>query len=469
MKNALDSAFFNQDLHLSVANPVRRARLNVKRFGMEVMMKKEVQKQNQKDIRRHAEAIIQKTLADVLPDRAVQEALERLNLRGKVFVLAVGKAAWVMTEAAGKWLEGREEVWLEKGLVVTKYAHGKGELPRFAMMESGHPVPDENSVKAGQEAVRFVQETGEEDTVLFLLSGGGSALLELPEEGLSLTDIQEVTGQLLRCGADITEINLIRKKLSAVKGGKLAGYMKTKKAYSIILSDVVGGSEDMIASGLTYPDRSDPREACRIVEKYGLKLPEPVENVLMRDAAAKKAGEGLQSGRGQVENHVVGSVRELCRAAAGHAEELGYHPYILTDSMQGEAREEGRRLVSLADSPEYERPFALIAGGETVVKVTGKGLGGRNQELALSAARFLEGKEDVLLFSLGSDGTDGPTDAAGGIVDGKTAERLRALGIHIEEVLQENDAYHALQAVDGLIFTGATGTNVNDVTVLLRA
>ena len=183
-------------------------------------MKKEVQKQNQKDMRCHAEAIIQKTLADVLPDRAVQEALERLNLRGKVFVLAVGKAAWVMAEAAGKWLGSRKEARLEKGMVVTKYGHGKGELPRFAMMESGHPVPDENSVKAGQEAVRFVQETGEEDTVLFLLSGGGSALLELPEEGLSLTDIQEVTGQLLRCGADITEINLIRKKLSAVKGGK---------------------------------------------------------------------------------------------------------------------------------------------------------------------------------------------------------------------------------------------------------
>ena len=149
-------------------------------------------------LRSHAEKIIQKTIADVLPDKAVQEALEKLNLRGRVFVLAVGKAAWVMAEAAGKWLEGREEVWLEKGLVVTKYGHGKGELPRFAMMESGHPVPDENSVKAGQEAVRFVQEAGEEDTVLFLLSGGGSALLELPEEGLSLSDIQETRGLLLR-------------------------------------------------------------------------------------------------------------------------------------------------------------------------------------------------------------------------------------------------------------------------------
>ena len=156
-------------------------------------------------------------------------------------------------------------------------------------------------------------------------------------------------------------------------------------------------------------------------------------------------------------------------AAARHAGELGYHPYILTDSMQGEAKEEGKRLASLADSPDYERPFALIAGGETVVKVTGKGLGGRNQELALSAARFLEGKEDALLFSLGSDGTDGPTDAAGGMADGKTTERLRALGIQIEKVLRENDAYHALQAVDGLILTGATGTNVNDVAVLLRA
>ena len=416
----------------------------------------------------HAEMIIQKTLADVLPDKAVQEALEKLTLRGRIFVLAVGKAAWVMAEAAGRWLEGQKEARLEKGLVVTKYGHGKGALPHFEIMESRHPVPDENSVKAGREAVRFVREAGEEDTVLFLLSGGGSALLELPEEGLALSDIQEVTGQLLRCGADITEINLLRKKLSAVKGGKLAGYLKAGKAYSIILSDVVGGREDMIASGLTYPDDSSAQDALRMVEKYGLKLSEPVENVLMRTEAAEHAGKTLSKRGWPVENHVVGSVRELCRAAAGHAQELGYHAHILTDCMQGEAAEEGRRIALLADSPDYERPFALIAGGETVVKVTGKGLGGRNQELALSAARFLDGKEAVLLFSLGSDGTDGPTDAAGGMVDGKTAQKLRALGWNIGETLAENDAYHALQAVDGLIMTGATGTNVNDVTVLLR-
>ena len=417
----------------------------------------------------HAEAIIRKTIEDVLPDRAVRNALEGLELQGRVFVLAVGKAARVMAEAAADVLGAR----MEKGLVVTKYGHAKGALPGFLVMEAGHPVPDENSVLAGEAAVRFVREAGEGDTVLLLISGGGSALLELPEEGLSLSDIQETTQKLLRCGADITEINLIRKRLSAVKGGKLAGCLRSGKAYSVILSDVVGGSEDMIASGLTYPDRSDPQEVLRLLEKYDLRLPERVERILLRggkrtELPPQEDPIPPQKNPVRVENHVVGSVRQLCVAAVSHARELGYHAYLLTDSMQGEAREEGKRIASLADSPDYERPFALIAGGETVVKVTGDGLGGRNQELALSAAGILDGKEDVLLFSLGSDGTDGPTDAAGGIVDGRTAGRLRALGIDMEDVLRRNDAYHALRAADGLLLTGATGTNVNDVTVLLH-
>ena len=417
----------------------------------------------------HAEAIIRKTIEDVLPDRAVRNALEGLELQGRVFVLAVGKAARVMAEAAGDVLGAR----MEKGLVVTKYGHAKGALPGFLVMEAGHPVPDENSIRAGEAAVRFVREAGKGDTVLFLISGGGSALLELPEEGLSLSDIQETTQKLLRCGADITEINLIRKRLSAVKGGKLAGCLRSGKAYSVILSDVVGGSEDMIASGLTYPDRSDPQEVLRLLEKYDLRLPERVERILLRggkrtELPPQEDPIPPQKNPVRVENHVVGSVRQLCVAAVSHARELGYHAYLLTDSMQGEAGEEGKRIASLADSPDYERPFALIAGGETVVKVTGDGLGGRNQELALSAAGILDGKEDVLLFSLGSDGTDGPTDAAGGIVDGRTAGRLRALGIDMEDVLRRNDAYHALRAADGLLMTGATGTNVNDVTVLLH-
>ena len=422
----------------------------------------------------HAEAIIRKTIEDVLPDRAVRNALEGLELQGRVFVLAVGKAARVMAEAAADVLGAR----MEKGLVVTKYGHAKGALPGFLVMEAGHPVPDENSIRAGEAAVRFVREAGKGDTVLFLISGGGSALLELPEEGLSLSDIQETTQKLLRCGADITEINLIRKRLSAVKGGKLAGCLRSGKAYSVILSDVVGGSEDMIASGLTYPDRSDPQEVPRLLEKYDLRLPERVERILLRGGMRTELPPQEdpippetfppQKNPVRVENHVVGSVRQLCVAAVSHARELGYHAYLLTDSMQWEAGEEGKRIAALADSPDYERPFALIAGGETVVKVTGDGLGGRNQELALSAAGILDGKEDVLLFSLGSDGTDGPTDAAGGIVDGRTAERLRALGIDMEDVLRRNDAYHALRAADGLLLTGATGTNVNDVTVLLH-
>ena len=193
------------------------------------------------------------------------------------------------------------------------------------------------------------------------------------------------------------------------------------------------------------------------METYGLRLDERVERALYSDPPFLEAG---------VENHVVGSVGELCRAAAAHAGELGYTPHILTSTLQCEAREAGRWIASLA-GPGYRKPYALIAGGETVVKVTGEGMGGRNQELALAAAEVLSGREDVLLFSLGSDGTDGPTDAAGGMVDGRTARLLRQKGIDIGEVLRNNDSYHALAAVDGLIMTGATGTNVNDVTVLL--
>lgn len=281
--------------------------------------------------------------------------------------------------------------------------------------------------------------------------------MELPMDGLTLEDIQDVTRQLLYCGAGITEINVLRKKLSAVKGGKFASYLRHTKAFSVILSDIIGSNADMIASGLTYPDDSTAEDARRIVATYQLKLDEKVEKVLYASQPCQDI---------QVENHVVGSVEELCRAVAVHAQELGYTPHILTSSMQCEAKEAGRWIASLADS-EYEKPFALIAGGETVVKVTGNGLGGRNQELALAAAEKLSHRDNILLFSLGSDGTDGPTDAAGGMVDGKTVELLDEKGISIEETLRNNDSYHALKAVGGLIMTGATGTNVNDVTVLL--
>ncbi len=404
-------------------------------------------------MREDAFQIIQKTIADCLPDKAVRDSLQKLDFTGKVYVVAIGKAAWVMAQTAAVFLADR----LEKGIIITKYEHSRGALDKFEIIEAGHPTPDENSVLGAGKAVELVKEATQEDTVLLLLSGGGSSLVELPMPGLTLADIQEVTRQLLFCGAGITEINVLRKKLSAMKGGKFAGYLKRAKAYSIILSDIIGDNDDMIASGLTYPDDSTAEEVKQIIEKYHLHLEKKVEDILLSSQPCRDI---------QIENHVVGSVKDLCRAAAEHARELGYHPYILTSSMQCEAKAAGKWIATYASS-DYERPFAVIAGGETVVKVTGKGLGGRNQELALSAARQLSGREDALLFSLGSDGTDGPTDAAGGIVDGSTVSRLEQLGVDVEQVLKNNDSYHALKLVDGLIMTGATGTNVNDVTVLL--
>lgn len=404
-------------------------------------------------MRADAYKIIEKTIADCMPDSAVQNSLKELKIAGRVYVAAIGKAAWVMAKAAADFLGER----LEKGVVVTKYGHSKGMLNRFEIVESGHPTPDENSVLGAHKVTGLLGEASKEDTVLFLLSGGGSALVEAPAEGLSLSDIQKVTQQLLFCGAGITEINVIRKKLSAIKGGKLAGFIHGARAYSVILSDIIGENEDMIASGLTYPDISTVENVRHIVKKYNLTMEEKVEKILRDSKPCETTC---------VENHVVGSVGELCQAAAVHAAELGYEPHILTTSMQCEAREAGKWIAS-KEHRNYEGPFALIAGGETVVKVTGKGLGGRNQELALYAARELAGQKDVLLFSIGSDGTDGPTDAAGGIVDGETVIKLKEAGVDVEETLLNNDSYHALKKVDGLVITGPTGTNVNDVTVLL--
>lgn len=404
-------------------------------------------------MREDAYKIIKKTIADCMPDRAVQNALKSLNFAGKVYVAAVGKAAWVMAAAAADFLGKR----LEKGVIVTKYKHAQGGLDRFEIIEAGHPTPDENSILGAHKVIELLGQAAKEDTVLFLLSGGGSALVEVPVEELLLSDIQKMTEQLLFCGAGITEINVIRKKLSAIKGGKLTGYIHGAKAYSIILSDIIGENEDMIASGLTYPDDSTVEDVKHILEKYALETDEKVKRILLNSKPYQDVC---------VENFVVGSVKELCRAAAIHSRELGYEPYILTTSMECEAKEAGKWIVS-KEHRKHAVPFALIAGGETVVKVVGNGLGGRNQELALYAAKELAGQKDVLLFSIGSDGTDGPTDAAGGIVDGETIHRLEEMGVGVEEVLLNNDSYHALQKVGGLVITGPTGTNVNDVTVLL--
>ena len=407
-------------------------------------------------LRHDADRIISASLKAVLPDEAVRRALADFQSgKGKTLLVAAGKAAWRMAKAAVDAL-GR----VDGGVVVTKYGHVKGGIPGVACYEAGHPVPDANSFSATAKALELVEDLTEDDTVLFLLSGGGSALFEKPL--IPGDELQDITKQLLACGADIVEMNTIRKRLSGVKGGRFALACAPAKVFSVVLSDILGDPLNMIASGPACPDSSTCGQSKAIVEKYGLRLSPEVLALL--DAETPKTLDNVTT-------QITGSVRELCTAAAKACAALGYEPVLLTDQLDCEAREAGRFLADiLRTHAGGGKSLAFIAGGETVVRLTGKGLGGRNQELALAAAPGIADIPGAAVFSVGSDGTDGPTDAAGGYVDGDTAAALKAANLDVFAVLADNDAYHALKAVDGLVMTGATGTNVNDVAVaLLRA
>ena len=404
------------------------------------------------ELHQKAMDIINDSIESVKPDEAVRRALKAFAPKGgRVLLVAAGKAAWQMAHAAVEAL-GR----VDGGVVVTKYDHVKGGIPGVKCYEAGHPVPDENSFAATERALELVHGLTEKDTVLFLLSGGGSALFEKPL--IPGAELQGITNQLLASGADIVEMNTIRKRLSAVKGGRFAQACAPAKVFSIVLSDILGDPLDMIASGPAVPDSSTCAQALAIAEKYHLNLSEQAKALL-----AQETPKVLDN----VTTQITGSVRELCAAAAEACRELGYEPILLTDRLCCEAKEAGSFLGSIAcTNAGHGKKLAFIAGGETVVHLTGKGQGGRNQELALAAAPALAGK-NAAVFSVGSDGTDGPTDAAGGYVDGDTAAALAEKGWNVFDTLQNNDAYHALQAVEGLIITGATGTNVNDVVVAL--
>lgn len=404
-------------------------------------------------LRSDAQTIISASIRAVQPDAAVRRALQGREFPDRVVLAAVGKAAWQMAKAARECLGNR----MDAGVVVTKYGHVLGPIPGCTCYEAGHPVPDGNSFQGTQAVLDLVSGLSERDTVIFLLSGGGSALFEKPL--ISGEELQDITNQLLSSGADIVEINTIRKRLSAVKGGRFARMCAPARVFAIVLSDILGDPLDMIASGPACADRSTCEQALSIAEKYGLRLSGEARTLL-----AQETPKALDN----VETQITGSVRELCAAAASAARELGYEPVLLTDQLCCQAREAGSFLASIARTHHSQgRKLAFLAGGETVVKLTGAGKGGRNQELALSAAQGIDGLDGALVFSLGSDGTDGPTDAAGGIVDGQTAARLRKQGLSIHQVLENNDAYHALAKADGLIVTGPTGTNVNDVAVIL--
>ena len=404
-------------------------------------------------LREDAQQIIDQAIRAVQPDEAVRRALAGRSFPGRVVLVAAGKAAWQMAHAAVSCLGDR----LHAGVVVTKYGHVKAPIPGVTCCEAGHPVPDENSFRGTGAALDLVRALTAEDTVLFLLSGGGSALFEQPL--LPGGELQDITGQLLASGADIVEMNVIRKRLSAVKGGRFARLCAPARVFSVVLSDILGDPLDMIASGPACPDSSTCRQALDIAEKYRLRLSDRALE-LLRTETPKELD--------NVETRITGSVRELCAAAAAACGRLGYEPLVLTDRLCCEAREAGSFLASIARSHASDgRALAFLAGGETVVHLRGTGKGGRNQELALAAADGIQGLTNTAVFSVGSDGTDGPTDAAGGFVDGTTAAALERRGIRIHRVLADNDAYHALEAIGGLIVTGPTGTNVNDVSVVL--
>lgn len=397
--------------------------------------------------------IARRAIDAAMPDAAVRRALaahrDFLNAPGRLILVAVGKAAWTMARAA--WGEAR----FDGGVIVTARGCAHGPVGNAAIIEAGHPIPDEMSILGAETALERVRGLTEHDRVLFLLSGGGSALFEKPL--IAPDELARVTDCLLRSGADIVAINTIRKRLSAVKGGRFALACRPARMLSLVLSDVLGDPLDMIASGPAAPDTSTSREALALAGRYALPLSDAA-----RACLARETPKALDN----VESEIIGSVSLLCASAADTARALGYEPLLLTDRLDCEAREAGAFLAAMAKTHAGRGRRAFILGGETVVHVRGRGLGGRNQELALAAAGGLNGL-NAALMSVGSDGRDGPTDAAGGCVDGASLERCRAAGVDIAAALADNDAYHALDRIGALIRTGPTGTNVGDLTVLL--
>lgn len=406
-----------------------------------------------------AKSIIDRSIQAVLPDAAVFRALEGRKFAHPVTVIAIGKAAWRMANAAAQALGGD----LKDGIVITKYGHSEGPIARMTIYEAAHPIPDENGVAATRAALALADRLTAEDEVVFLVSGGGSALFEQPLDGVTLEDFADITQQLLACGADIVQINTIRKHLSAVKGGRFAQRCAPAHVLAIVLSDVLGDSLDSIASGPAYPDSSTCQDVQALIEQYHLSIPEHVLPALRLETPKTLDN---------VETRITGNVRALCEAAKRAAEELGYQTLLLTTTLNCEAREAGAMLASIAreiheSGQPLHAPCAVILGGETVVHLHGRGKGGRNQELAVAAAQGIDGLPHTLIFSVGSDGTDGPTDAAGGMVTGEFGALCRAKGLSIERTLADNDAYTLLKQTDSLIITHPTGTNVCDLTMLL--
>lgn len=404
-----------------------------------------------------AEKIYTGAICACLPDTAVREAMKGFTApKGRIILVAIGKAAFRMAGCAAECVK-KMGCSVSAGAVITKYGHAEGEIEDVEIYEAGHPIPDGSGVMATERVLSITENLTEDDTVLFLVSGGGSSLFESPFA--TLAELSELTRALLASGADINEINTVRKHASRVKGGRFAEHVYPAKIFAVVLSDVIGGRLDTIASGPAAPDLSTSDEALSILEKYKIDLSDA-----MRLAIEAETPKEIKNAA-----HVIGgSVSELCLAAKREAEALGYRTEIITDCECGVASELGVRLAELAlEKSDTDIPLAFIVGGETVVKLKGAGLGGRNQETALAAASLIAGCDNILVFSVGSDGTDGPTDAAGGFVTGESYRKMLDAGINPLRALDNNDSYNALSAIDGLIITGPTGTNVNDLAAVL--
>jgi len=438
------------------------------------------------ELRAHARDIFTAALAAADPFAAVRANVrltgERLRAGDRVydlgrmrnlFVAGCGKASARMAVALEDLLGDR----IAGGIVVVKYGHGLA-LKKIEIVEAGHPIPDRAGLAGARRIAELVRARAERDLIFFLLSGGGSALLPFPAAGLSLAAEQQTTDALLKSGAAIAEVNALRKHLSRLKGGRLAALAAPAGVIALILSDVIGDALDAIASGPTAPDPSTYGNCLDIVDRYRLrkKIPPTALDYLRRGAAGAheetpKPGDPIFD---KVQNLIVGSNRMAVAAARERAAQLGFNTTVLAEPVEGESRLAAKKFARLvkklagakrADS----RPLCVIAGGETTVTVRGNGAGGRNQEFALAAAVEISGRAGVVILSGGTDGTDGPTDAAGGIVDGYSVARGRAQGLAAETFLDRNDSHSFLRAADDLLITGPTLTNVMDVQVALIA
>jgi len=422
-------------------------------------------------LRRHALAIFRAALAAADPAAAVARHLERMNLErfDRVFVVGSGKAGASMAQAAERVLGRR----IAAGFINVKYGH-TAPLRRIELNECGHPVPDAAGVAGAERIAALAASASRDDLVLCLISGGASALLPAPAPPITLEEKQAVTRLLLACGATIHEINCVRKHISRIKGGQLARLAAPATVESLLLSDVIGDDLDVIGSGPTAPDASTFGRAAGIFEKYGIaaRVPETVRDRIAAGVRGEipetpKPGDPLFR---RVRNTVVGSNRLALDAAARRARVLGYRTLVLASGIQGETREIARMHAAIAreiaSSGQPARPPAcIITGGETTVTLRGDGLGGRNQEFVLAAAIDIAGLPGTVVFSAGTDGSDGPTDAAGAIADGATLAR----GSEARQFLDANDSYHYFEALGDLVKTGPTNTNVMDVRIMLVA